>query len=492
MEHLALDIKNIKKSLIRICKYILGKSINGNKANKIKDLKDIGMAAWGFISFLYKAHWDNLTVDDSKMSFRNKVKSKFSQQIIKEPVNNKGKNLIKPSYVSPLPSPIPAKSPKEMNEISKFFKKNPPSVLKKSYVHVSSSQNMLNIARETLKIKDAFLNLQNRKIEQVQKLISGDNKFKLCIKMTTKGSSRKQVIVPMNTDNIRKYIKDVSTHVININRALKSIKLNIIANFIRLDGKGIVISTNNVTNPSDLQEIGRCVKNSLVVEADQIKFSRLPQSKSYLKIVSIPYLSNQTNTRLSANEVEKILKNNHIFNDIVLVSKPRVIKVSPKSDISIVWINIWDVQSGAKTKRLINRRFNIGNFITTIQGANMNPGMSQCKNCWKWGHTASVCRIQESKCIKCNGSYLSIHHHQFMWCCKANDKINPLRLETKKGELCPYSFKCSNYKGEHQADSTKCPFWKHRFNKECHTKEYAKLWENCKTSTCSVMNDAKI
>jgi len=125
------------------------------------------MAAWRFISSLYKVHWDNLTVDNSNMSFRNKVKSKFSQQVIKKPVNNKGKNLIKPFYVSPLPPSILAKSPKEMNEISKFFKKNPPPTLKKSYIHVSSSQNTSNITREAFKIKDAFLNLQDRKIEQV-------------------------------------------------------------------------------------------------------------------------------------------------------------------------------------------------------------------------------------------------------------------------------------------------------------------------------------
>jgi len=34
--------------------------------------------------------------------------------------------------------------------------------------------------------------------------------------------------------------------------------------------------------------------------------------------------------------VEMILKNNHIFNNIVLTSKPRVIKVLPKSDMTIV------------------------------------------------------------------------------------------------------------------------------------------------------------
>ena len=195
---------------------------------------------------------------------------------------------------------------------------------------------MLNIAKETLKIKDAFLNLQNKKIKQVQRLISSNHRPKPCINITTKGLSRKQVIVPMNTDNTRKYMNDASTHVININRALKSIKSNIIADFIRLDDKCIIIFTNNVTNPSDLQEIKRCVKNSLVVEEDQIESPRLPQSKSYLKIVSISYISNQTNTKLFPDEVEKILKNSHIFNDIVLASKPQIIKILPKSDISIV------------------------------------------------------------------------------------------------------------------------------------------------------------
>ena len=61
--------------------------------------------------------------------------------------------------------------------------------------------------------------------------------------------------------------------------------------------------------------------------------------------------------------------------------------------MSIVWIDIWDTQSGTKAKNLINRRFNIVNFIITIQGANMNSGMPQCKNCWKWGHIAGVYRI---------------------------------------------------------------------------------------------------
>jgi len=154
-----------------------------------------------------------------------------------------------------------------------------------------------------------------------------------------------------------------------------------------------------------------------------------------------------------SNDVETIFKQNHIFDNIFLVSRPRVIKVSPKSDMSIVWIDIWDVQSGSNAKMLINRCFNVGRYIMTIWGANMNLGVLQCKNCWKWGHATFSCKIQGLKCIKCNGPHKLENHHEFGWCCKVNDKINPLRLETKKGEPCPYSFKCSNCQGDHQVDS---------------------------------------
>ena len=154
--------------------------------------------------------------------------------------------------------------------------------------------------------------------------------------MTTKSPSRKQIIIPMNKEIANGYIKDVSTHICTINHALKSIKLTIIADFISIDNKGIIISTNNIASPSDLQEIEKYVKNSFHNEENQISTPWLSQSKSYLKIVGIPFLNNQTNIYISPDDIEKILKNNHIFNDIVLVSRPRVIKVSLKSDMAII------------------------------------------------------------------------------------------------------------------------------------------------------------
>jgi len=55
MEHLVFDIKIIKDSLSRMYKYILGKSINENKANEVQDLESIGKAAWEFLSAIYKS-----------------------------------------------------------------------------------------------------------------------------------------------------------------------------------------------------------------------------------------------------------------------------------------------------------------------------------------------------------------------------------------------------------------------------------------------------
>ena len=72
IKHIASDIK---KSLLRIKKYILGKSINGDKANDFKDLSSMGKSIWEFISSVYNLYWDVLFVNENNMTLRNKVKS---------------------------------------------------------------------------------------------------------------------------------------------------------------------------------------------------------------------------------------------------------------------------------------------------------------------------------------------------------------------------------------------------------------------------------
>ena len=315
--------------------YIKDKSINSN-LNNVKDLDSMGKVVWEFLFMVYDVHWDGLYVDNSKMLFRNKVKSKFNPQAPRTLVNNKGKETVKPTYISSLSPPIMVKTPKEVNEISKYFKKND-NPQKKSYAQASFNPQSSNATMNTLKIKEMFPKLQNWKIDQIQEIINeGESKPKPHINMTTKSLSCKQIIIPMNKETANKYIKDVSNYISSINWALKVIKSKIVTNFIYIDDRGIIISTNNITLLSDPQKVEKIVKNLLQDNDDQIASPYLPQSKSYLKIVGISYVNKQINTHISPKDIKKILKSNHIFNDMVLTSRPRVIKVSFKSDMAII------------------------------------------------------------------------------------------------------------------------------------------------------------
>jgi len=77
-----------------------------------------------------------------------------------------------------------------------------------------------------------------------------------------------------------------------------------------------------------------------------MKVEELSQFKFYLKIISISYFPHNISQKcLSSSNVKNIIKQNQIFDNVILTSKLQVIKISLKSDISIIWINIWNVQS---------------------------------------------------------------------------------------------------------------------------------------------------
>ena len=72
----------------------------------------------------------------------------------------------------------------------------------------------------------------------------------------------------MNKEIANWYLKDLSIYVININHTLKGIKSNIIANFICIEDKEIIIIINNVASLFNLQEIEKCIKNSFSTKVD--------------------------------------------------------------------------------------------------------------------------------------------------------------------------------------------------------------------------------
>jgi len=88
--------------------------------------------------------------------------------------------------------------------------------------------------------------------------------------MTTKGPSRKQVIISTNNNNKMSFMKNSSNHVTNLNRVLKNIKLNIMVNFIYQEQSEVTIITNKVASYLDLQTI-KYVKNTNCIEANEVK-----------------------------------------------------------------------------------------------------------------------------------------------------------------------------------------------------------------------------
>ena len=170
--------------------------------------------------------------------------------------------------------------------------------------------------------------------------------------MMTKGPSRKQVIIPMMKLNTELIINLANLHISNINKCLKNIKSNIIADFIHSTNDGLIITMNKLANTSDLDMIKKYIKNIQNINSDSIDCPYLPKSKSYLKIVRLPHMTEQD--IITSNIIKGVLKKSHLFKDVMLASKPHIIKVSLKSNMVVIWVDIWDSQSGSTAKNIIN------------------------------------------------------------------------------------------------------------------------------------------
>jgi len=145
-----------------------------------------------------------------------------------------------------------------------------------------------------------------------------DNKKKPKLNMMAKDLLYKQIIIFIDSNNTKRVIAQSNVHVSNINRFLKDIKIEITIDFIKFD------------------------KNLNNVDSSNVMSLRLSQSKSYLKILDILYFVENTNLLLTSDIIEKFIKTTHIFNDVVLASYSYIIKTSSKSDIAVIWIDIWD------------------------------------------------------------------------------------------------------------------------------------------------------
>jgi len=126
----------------------------------------------------------------------------------------------KQAYISRISLSIPPRPSKSVLVKLKFFKKN---VMVES-VNKSYVQALRNNIKEIFKIKNTFSKLFLNKVLEIHNVINKlSQKSKAKLNMTTKGSFRKQIIVP-GTNNTERVMVQSNTYITNINRLLKDIK----------------------------------------------------------------------------------------------------------------------------------------------------------------------------------------------------------------------------------------------------------------------------
>jgi len=136
----------------------------------------------------------------------------------------------------------------------------------KSFAQVTKGK-----AEDILKVKEAFPKLVPKKIIEIHNITQGiSNKACPKLNVTTKGPSRKQVIISMSQDNSNIVISCADEHIFNINRLLKSMKSNVTADFIWFDGIEIVITTNQVASASDINIMENYIKESTNVNTNEV------------------------------------------------------------------------------------------------------------------------------------------------------------------------------------------------------------------------------
>jgi len=81
--------------------------------------------------------------------------------------------------------------------------------------------------------------------------------------------------------------------------------------------------------------------------------------------LGVLYWGNNSSLSITQAQVEAVIANTPIFEGVVLAFCPCIMKVSPSSDMSVIWIDIWDSQKRTKSKTLINYSFNLD--VTQLQ-----------------------------------------------------------------------------------------------------------------------------
>ena len=183
--------------------------IKNNRETDIPCLKGFSKITFNLVQSIYRGEWDNLLVEDGSKLFQDKIKEEFTIRVLSVPMNRKSDRFPSSKPMEFTNIPLPTNSSKSSKEGEVKLKSNNKPVNDRSNnsspkpAHTYAQALSTNIW-DILKLKENSLKLLDKKIEEIHKMVHNSNTPKPRLNMTTKGSSCKQIIVPMGSNNCHK------------------------------------------------------------------------------------------------------------------------------------------------------------------------------------------------------------------------------------------------------------------------------------------------
>ncbi|KAF9439757.1 hypothetical protein P691DRAFT_637990, partial [Macrolepiota fuliginosa MF-IS2] len=126
-----------------------------------------------------------------------------------------------------------------------------------------------------------------------------------------------------------------------------------------------------------------------------------PASRSFIKIVDVPFFKPGTTEPIPSTEVDAQLQHSVIPSDYIV--HWRFVWNSPKAKFATMWIDLSNSQRGTRASQLIGHHLFLNEAEVLIKGVKAHTGMPQCQQCWHWGHNTEVCRHPVICCPICTG-----------------------------------------------------------------------------------------
>jgi len=163
------------------------------------------------------------------------------------------------------------------------------------------------------------------------------------LKMTTQGPTRHQVLIPLAPAAAEVVVANAASAVESCNKGLVSTRSKLRVESVCKAWDSVSMSTSSIASVAELEVIKQWLKKTASLaglgEVTEIE-PHLPQSKSFLKVLGIPYWDSKTSLPITPAQVAKALSSSLLFGSITLASTPHIMKASPSSDMSVIWIDI--------------------------------------------------------------------------------------------------------------------------------------------------------